>query len=50
MQSFEIRFIDQFGEALSGNIGIDTEFIDDACTEAAQLIISKRSLLISSPI
>ncbi len=41
LQTFEIRILDKVGEALAGNLGLDTEMLDDWTTEAAQVIISK---------
>ena len=41
MQTFETRILDKVGEALAGHIGLDTEMLDDWCTEGARFVISK---------
>ena len=41
LQTYELRLLDKIGEALSADLGLDTEMFDDWLTEGARVIIGK---------
>ncbi len=41
LQTFELQLLDLVGEALAGDLGLDTEFFDDVLTNGARVIIGK---------
>ena len=41
LQTFELQLLDLVGEALAGDLGLDTEFFDDILTNGARVIIGK---------
>lgn len=42
LQTFELRLLDKVGEALAGDLGLDTEMLDDWLIEGARYVISKQ--------
>jgi len=41
LQSYEVQLLDRVGEALAGDLGLDTEMLDDSATNVVRDIISK---------